>query len=286
MNPHTPRPGLKATIRMKLLQAVALALAVMLPAMAQAAADWRYSMGVHDMNVPEVDSNTYGVNAGISLDHRTQAGRHFFGAFDLLLDHDKDHLDPDHVPVWWQLHVGTDGDFWRESQAHVGWTADFNTRINTASSIERQITALPALVGGYDGSLLQASLEAGPGWYFLEIDDDAPREQGYDRSGLRNTTFAYAATAKARLKLGEYWSVSGLARQWQDKQQVLENQYTLEFRGNIGHAMSSHAMQHAELVFSGDFHKYNLDVYNHPNALPVLRWDDDALFRLALENRW
>jgi hypothetical protein len=248
--------------------------------------EWRYSVGVHDFLVPDVNSHTYGLNAGVSMDKRTDSGRHLFGSVDIFRDRDKDHLDNDHIPIWWQIHLGSDGDFWRGNRMRIGWTADIDTRINTVSSIERQITALPAFVGGYDGQVLQASLEAGAGWFFLEIDDDAPREQGYDRSGLRNSTFAYSAAAKLTLKLGESWAISGRARGWWDSNTTLESYYQAALRVDANRWFGGGSMKQPALVLSADYYKYNLDVYNRPNLPPVLRWNDDLMIRLSLEAKW
>lgn len=255
-------------------------------ASAAVAQDWRYSVGVHEFAVPDVDSHTYGLNGSVSMDKRSDSGRHVFGSFDIFWDHDKDHLDNDHIPIWWQLHLGSDGDFWRGNRMRLGWTADINTRMNTVSSIERQITALPAFVVGFDGQTLKASIEAGAGWFFLHIDDDAPREQGYDRSELKNSTFAYAATAKLTLKLGESWAISGRARGWWDSHDMLESQYQAALRVDASSWIGGGSMKQPALVLSADYYKYNLDVYNHPNAPPVLRWDDDLMIRLSLESRW
>lgn len=257
-----------------------------LAASASAAADWRYTVGVHDFFVPDVDSHTYGLNGSVSVDSRTTSGRHLFGSVEIFLDRDKDHLDPDHIPVWWQLHLGSDGDFWRGDRGRVGWTANIDTRINTASGIERQITALPALVGGYDGRTFQASLETGVGYFFLEIDDDAPQLQGYDRSGLRNTTFAYAATGRLALKLSESWAVSGMARTWWNNQGTLETQYRAALRMDARNWFSGGSMKQPALILSADYYRYNLDIYNKPNLPPVLRWDDDLMIRLQLEVKW
>jgi len=252
---------------------------------AEAEADWRYAIGVHDFAVPDVDSHTYGLNGRVSVDKRTDSGRHFYGSFDLFWDHDKDHLDPDHVPVWWQLHLGAEGDFWRADRIRLGWTANIDTRINTASGIERHITAYPALVGGYDGPTVQASLDAGAGWFFLEIDDDAPRLQGYDRSGLRNSTFAYAATGKLAFKLGEAWTFSGRARGWWDSHGALQRHYQAALRADISNWMGGSSKQPA-LVLSADSYKYNLDVYNRLGLPPVLRWNDDLMIRFVFETKW
>jgi len=270
---------------MKPVRALA-ALLLASAATGSAAADWRYSVGVHDFFVPDVDSHTPGLNGSVSVDKRTDSGRHLFGSLELFLDHDTDHLDSDHIPVWWQFHFGTDGNFWRENRTRFGWTANIDTRMNTVSSVERQMTALPALVAGYDGPRLQASLEAGLGWFFLEIDDDAASEQGYDRSNLRNTTFAYAATGRLALKLSESWAISAFARKWWDSQRELETQYQAALRMDASRWLGKGSLKQPALVLSADYYRYNLDVYNHPDGPPVLRWDDDLMLRLSLEAKW
>ncbi|MGY4827749.1 hypothetical protein ACVNIS_04125 [Sphaerotilaceae bacterium SBD11-9] len=249
------------------------------------AADWRYSLGVHDFTVPDVDSQTWGLNGGVSVDKRYDNGMHTFGSFDLYWDHDKDHLDSDHIPIWWQLHLGADGDFWHDNGLRMGWTANFDTRMNTVSSVERQMTALPALVFGYGNPTFQASLEAGAGWFFLEIDDDAPREQGYPRDNLRNSTFAYAATARASLRLGESWAVSGFARGWRDSHDTLETQYQAAVRMDASSWMGGSSMTQPALVFTADYYRYNLDVYS-PNAQAIPRWNNDLMFKLSFESKW
>jgi hypothetical protein len=250
------------------------------------AADWRYALGVHDFGVPDVDSHTFGFNGSVALDTRLDNGRHLLVDTDLFLDRDKDQLDPDHIPLWWQFHLGSDGDFWRGHGLRAGWTADIHTRANTVSSIERQITALPALVGAYDGHVVQASLEAGAGWFFLEIDDDAASTQGYDRSTLKNSTFAYAATARIALRLGDTWTVSGRAREWWDHHQTLETQYQGAVRMEASRWLADTYFKQPALVLSADYYRYNLDVYNRPGVPPILRWNDDLVVRLAVESRW
>lgn len=250
------------------------------------AADWQYSVGVHDFAVPDVGSDTYGLDGSIVVDDRTPGRPHLVGSIDLFVDHDQDHLDSDHIPIWWQIHAGTDGDFWRADHWHLGWTADVNTRMNTVSSIERQITAFPALLGSYDGDSLQTSLQGGAGWFFLEIDDDAAREQGYEREELRNSTFGYAATADFTLKLGESYSISGFARRWWDNQEALETQYKAAIRMALGHWVEGRSSRHSALVLSADYYEYNLSVYNHPTGPPVLRWNDDLMIRLSFVTDW
>jgi hypothetical protein len=239
------------------------------------AAERRYSIGVHDFAVPDVDSHTYGISGSVSVEKQTESGRHLAGSVDLFVDHDKDDLDPDHIPIWWKVHLGTDGDFWHATAMHVGWTADVNTRMNTVSSIERQILAFPAIAARYDGNVLQPSLKAGAGWFFLEIDDDVPKTRGYDRSDFRNSTLGYEAAADLTVRLGPSWTIYGQAQYWRDSHDWLQTQYKAALRVNVGW------MKGGELALSAEANEYNLDVYARPDALPILPWNDDLMIRLS-----
>lgn len=256
------------------------------PASEAETVDWRYSMGLHDLAVPDVSSDTFGIDASASVDKRTDSGRHYFGSFDLLVDHDQDHLDSDHIPIWWMLHLGADGN-WLElgRDGYVGWTADLNTRMNTASSIERQIKALPAVVLGYGGDTVQASVKAGVGYFFQEIDDDAPKERGFDRTGMRYTTVAesYGATASARL--GSEWKLAGVAQEWVEGGDWLETEYSAELHVDASRWLKARG---SELVLSAEVHEYNLDLYprSADGSLPVLGWNDDLLIRLSYSVPW
>ena len=97
--------------------------------------------------------------------------------------------------------------------------------MNTVSSVEREITALPAIMAGYDGSILQPSLKAGAGWFFLEIDDDVPKTRGYDRDDFRNSTFAYKAAADLTDHGRRVLQIFGQAQEWWDSHDWLQTQY-------------------------------------------------------------
>jgi hypothetical protein len=247
------------------------------------AADWRYSVGVHDFAVPDVDSHTYGINGSLSVDRRTEGGRHVFGSVKVYVDRDEDDLDPDHIPIWWQVHAGSDGRLSEGAHTHVGWTADFDTRVNTVSSVEREIVAMPAIVAGYDAKRFQGSLQTGAGWFFLEIDDDVPKTRGYDRDDFRNSTLGYSIAADLTLKLGESWMASGQAQEWWDSHDWLQSHYKVALSMSAGHS----SKQSSEFVLSADFNEYNLDVYARPDvSQPILPWDDDVMITLSFETAW
>lgn len=270
---------------MRLCHVLALLLLSTLPRWG-AAADWRYAVGVHEFRVPDVDSATYGLTGSLLIDHRTDSGIRLFGIFDLYLDHDKDELDSDHIPVWWEVHVGADGDFWRTGPLRLGWTFDIESRENTVGAVERQVTALPALVAGFDNGVAQFALEAGVGWFFLEIDDDAPRVRGYSRSELPNNTRAYSFAAQLDLKLGDAWSVYARTQRWWDDHQTLETRYTAALRLASEAWAGGCLPKHSALVFSADRYEYNLDAYNKAGGPTILAWNDDLLLKLVLEIPW
>jgi len=249
---------------------------------ATAAPDWRYSIGVHDIIVDDVDSHTYGIAAGLLVEERTEAGWHLFGDFDVFWDHDQDHLDPDHIPIWWQVHVGTDGELWKPSpKFHLDWTIDADTRANTVSSVERQITALPALAARFDSDTFRASLQAGAGYWFLEIDDDAPKERGYVRDDLRNTTFAESAAADATIHVGKSFKVVGRALGWWDGSEWLYSRYVGE-----AHLSLDGPGDRSEIVLAAEVNEYNFDLYNRPGLVPILPWDDDVLIKISFVSVW
>jgi len=245
---------------------------------AAGAADRQYWFGVHDFSVPDVNSHTYGVTAGMGIDRQTKRGMHLVGSFDLYADRDKDDLDPDHIPIRWDVHLGSDGKLWQGDHAYLGWTADFNTRMNTVSSVEREMTALPAILGKYDGNIFQPSLKAGAGWFFLEIDDDVPKTRGYDRSDFRNSTFAYSVAGDLTIKLGSCCKLYGQAQEWRDSDVWLQTQYGAAF-----HVSAGDWMKGGELVLSADVYEYNLDVYQRPGEPVILPWNDDLLVKLIFK---
>ena len=260
-----------------MMRTVSLGLAPLtLAAGAGEPAEWKYSLGVHDMAVPDVDSSTYGIGGHAEVDHMTAAGRHRFGSFDVYLDHDKDHLDPDHIPVWWETDLGIDGKFWNGSRKmFIGWAVNQETRMNTVSSIERQVHLLPAVAGGFAGDSVQASLKAGIGYDFLEVDDDAPRLRGYDRTNLRQTTSAGALAADTTIRIGASWQVFGHGEQWGDSDDWIQTQYVAGFR-----VATDRWAKGSQVSFSAEFNEYNLDRYSTPGLPAVLAWDDDLMFKL------
>lgn len=252
------------------------ALAPMLVSSVGEAAPWKYSLGVHDMVVNDVDSSTLGIGGRAEVDDITEAGKHRYASFDVYLDHDEDHLDPDHIPVWWETNLGVDSEFFKGSRnMFLGWLVELDSRMNTVSSIERQVHLLPAVAAGFAGNSARASLEVGIGYNFLEVDDDAPRLRGYDRTNLRQTTSAAAVAADATFKIGKAWEVFGHGEEWRDSDDWIQTQYAAGF-----HVAAERWGKGSQVGFSVESNEYNLDRYSTPGMVPVLGWDDDLMFKL------
>src|SRR5262245_31912544 len=108
----------------------AAALALTLASSPSDAADWTYALGVHNMVVRDVASTTWGLTGHAAVDDVTAKDIHRFASFDVYLDHDEDHLDPDHIPVWWQTDLGVDAKFFQgDRKMFVGWAVTQDTRM-------------------------------------------------------------------------------------------------------------------------------------------------------------
>ncbi|MBE2216212.1 MAG: hypothetical protein IAE82_20225 [Opitutaceae bacterium] len=250
------------------------------------AAQWRYSFGVSNQRVPEVDSDTFGIAGTLIVEDTTPSGVHLYGEGELFVDHDQDHLDPDHIPVWWRTHLFADGRIWEISDSlDIGWIAESSTKANTVSSVEREIKILPGLTANFRSGPFAASAKVASGMFFLEIDDDVPKERGYARGDFRNTVMAVSYAANASIELGQSCRLRGQVQTWRDPDGWLENQVVIDLHYDLSRWMADSA-----LIFGFEHTEYNLAVYTPADAgddpLPILPWDHDQFFKLALEKLW
>ena len=266
--------------------ATGLLLAVPVPGAARAG-DWSWSAGLHDTFVSDMSSHTLGLDGTAYYDHVTASGIHMFGDAQLFVDHDRDHLDPDHIPIWWKLNFeiansitrGT-GDF------DVEWLLEVRTRMNTVSNIERQVKAAPGIRMKYDSGRFSTSVKGLAGWFFQEIDDDVAKERGYTRNDFRNKTGAVSLMADAAFAVGKSSRLYVSAQQWHDGDTWLEDQFTASFRQDADRIWAN-----SDIAFEVIYSKYNLDLYTASEPtdpyLPILPWDDDLFVKLTFNaSRW
>ncbi|PHQ76665.1 MAG: hypothetical protein COB74_01215 [Shewanella sp.] len=251
------------------------------------ALDWRIAFGAHDIIVEQADSDTLGVGATFSLSHLTQSNILLIGSVDVFVDHDKDKLDPDHIPIWFSSNFRVKGELLRLSaDSAFQWEVEASSRRNTVSSVEKQLKLFPGIGYEYDTKNFFAAVKVGAGYYFLEIDDDVPRMRGYDRGDFQNQTGAYTLAADTRFSLGSSFELSAAIQHWNDGSEWLENRYSVA----LNYAANTW-VEDSVFVVSVEHTEYNLDPYakvavDDPDYLPILPWDKDTLVRVYIDMPW
>lgn len=251
------------------------------------AADWRIAFGAHDTIVDQADSHTFGVHGGFSFEHQTQSDLTWTGEIDIFIDHDKDKLDPDHIPIWFKSAFSVEGNLYRFSEVmNLQWQVTLEGKRNTVSSIEKQAKLFPGIVARYKNEQVYAGLELAAGYYMLEIDDDVPRLRGYDREDFQNQTGAYSVALDTGLPLGDAFDIYAKAQTWNDGSDWLENKVAGVLRYH-----SDGLIEGSEINLSVEHSEYNLDPYDNrektsPDYLPILPWDRDTLVRIYVDMPW
>ncbi len=249
--------------------------------------DWRIAFGGHNTIVEQVDSHTLGAHAGFFVEHVTESDISWKGNIDIFIDDDKDKLDPDHIPIWFQTAWSVDGNLYRFSPTmNLQWQVTLDGKRNTVSSVEKQSKLFPAIVARFDNQKFYAGLTLGGGHYMLEIDDDVPRERGYDREDFQNKTGAYTVAADTQIMLGESFDIYAGAQTWNDGSDWLENKYSAVFSYH-----SDSWIEDSEVKLSIEHSEYNLDPFdnrdkNDADYLAILPWDNDTLVRIYVDMPW
>ena len=155
------------------------------------AQNWTVRTGVHDLYVQKEESHTRGVHAGFVWKPKTPSEWSLVASTDLLVDADKDELDPDHFPVW-----GMSEFYARKGIVGLGKNGSLNFlgeglgRRNTASSFEFGVRLMSGVAAELDTKRFRGGVKVLAGLHYLELDDDVPKTRGYTRDDLRNATFA------------------------------------------------------------------------------------------------
>jgi len=71
-------------------------------------------------------------------EHVTESGLELSGYANVYFDRDKDKLDPDHIPIWFQTAFLTEGLLQRfSSTTNMHWLVYLRGKRNTVSSVEK-----------------------------------------------------------------------------------------------------------------------------------------------------
>lgn len=239
--------------------------------------DFRANFGVHDFIVPNIKndtphdgiyagtSHTLGLNTGLSVEHHISKVN-IFAKIDVFLDHDKDKLDPDHIPVWFDSLVDIDGLMYQlNSQNSLQWFLLMDNKQNTVSSVERQVRQHVGIGYNYrnGGFSFEGNLYAG--FYFLELDDDTPVNRGYVRgrkldmgeaSHMFDIQFNYDMTPKL------YMGAQAKMYRANTGSDELENDLEFKMRYKTSAILVDGATMNLHIRYC----KYNLDNFYDPDV--------------------
>ena len=247
--------------------------------------DWYITYGIHDFQVES--SDTFGGNVAVSFDYLSDSGIIARGNADIYVDIDKDKLDPDHIPVWFKSAYYIRGNLLKPTENWaLDWQVDLRGKRNTVSSVEKQIKFYPSLNLAYSRPAFGGNLQAGVGYFFLEIDDDVPKSRGFVRGQFGNDATAWTTDVSGYLMLAPGWKLDAGYEYWADGSETLETKYRASLSVD-----TSHWVEHSLVVLSMEHSQYNLDHYNilpkdDPDYLAILPWDRDTLFRLSMTLPW
>jgi len=272
---------------------ILIALAVLAPS--AYATEWGITFGAHDFVVSDINtpafnygdnSHTLGVNGGIFAEHLTESDILLKGNADIFLDLDRDKLDPDHLPIWYKIHLLANGALYHFSPGFgLHWLVDFRIKENTVNGIEKDMKQFFGVNVAYDNSVFHLALNGYGGFYYLEIDDDVPAQYGYERRDLGNATNAVSVLLESSVRFGRSFQLFGSAQNWSSVNSQsgwLQNQYIVLLRYHSGNWIDE-----SSLNLKIEHTKYNLDPYYRPElGAPILPWDNDTLVQGYMSIPW
>ena len=254
------------------------------------------TIGLSDYIVTDINPNPFydgttshspGINAGAFFKHTFDEDIVVGGSADVYLEHDRDHLDPDHIPVMHKIQLYGFGPIGNtRKNKDLNWLVDIRDKENTVSGIEREIKCFFGVGINSNKERSHIAFNVYTGFFFLEFDDDAPSEYaGYGRIDLDDGAPAVSAMAEGSIKLSDRFAFLGSATHWRNLEgdaEWLEN----EFMAEINYA-SNDWIKGSAVHFSVIHTHYNLAIHYRDNlGKPILPWDKDVLVRLYVSLPW
>ena len=255
------------------------------------ALDFEASVGVHDFMVSDIKndvaadgissgtSNTLGVNAAIYVSHQTKNNIKFLAKAEAFLDRDKDHLDPDHIPVWFDFLLDVNGPIYTLSdRSSFKWYILMDNKQNTVSCIEREVRQ--HIGAGYEytngGLTLDFNLYAG--FYYIELDDDTPYARGYTRQDTDDGEASNVIEFEAKYNFNKNWSLYGNIKRYAANtggERLEDNIETL-----LTYKGSDFLSDGATVNLKVKYTQYDFDRFYRPEiGVPILPFDNDTLIQ-------
>jgi hypothetical protein len=256
-----------------------------------AAVEFEASVGLHDFMVSDIKndvvadgisagtSHTFGLNAAIYVKHQTKNNINFLAKAEAFLDNDKDHLDPDHLPVWFDFLLDINGLVYTVNERNsFKWYVLMDNRQNTVSCIEREVRQHLGLGYEYNNGGFTFDFNAYAGFYYIEIDDDTPVARGYSRQDTDDGEASNVLELEAQYNFNKAWSLYGGIKRYAANtgMEKLEDnaELLLTYKG------SEFLSDGATLNLKVKYVEYDLDrFYRTDIGVPILPFDNDTLIQ-------
>jgi hypothetical protein len=265
--------------------------ASLLMAQNAAAVEFEASVGLHDFVVSDIKndvvadgisagtSHTFGLNAAIYVKHQTKNNINFLAKAEAFLDNDQDHLDPDHIPVWFDFLLDINGLIYTVNERNsFKWYVLMDNRQNTVSCIEREVRQHLGLGYEYNNGGFTFDFNAYAGFYYIEIDDDTPVARGYSRQDTDDGEASNVLELEAQYNFNKAWSLYANIKRYAANAgtEKLENnaELLLTYKG------SEFLSDGATLNLKVKYVEYDLDrFYRADIGVPILPFDNNTLIQ-------
>ena len=255
------------------------------------AVEYDLSVGMHNLVVQNIvndvpadgittkTSHTFGLNSAIYVKHETDTGIKVLAKAEVFLDYDTDHLDPDHIPIWFDFFMDVRGPLYKiNSTNQLKWYIFMDNRQNTVSCIEREVRQHIGL--GYETILNKLILDMNlyTGFYYIEMDDDTPVARGYTRQNTDDgeaslvvelsLKYNFTQDVSFLLHAKKYTATGGFER----LEDNLEALLTYKNSSIFGDTTALH--------FKAKYVKYDLERFYLPSTgVPILPFNNDMLIQ-------
>ena len=232
-----------------------------------------YSYGLHDF-VVQGESHTVGINAGMYAKYITSTSAHHNASFEIFAEYDEKEQDPDHIPVWFRANYRFSTILMKQDETfNLNAIVDFDWKMNTVSSVEQYLKSGLGLEFAIKEGSLQLATKILGGAYYLEIDDDVPLSNDFERSDL---DVGYKAAVMYGASM--LWDISkdislGVElEEWNEKGKWLERYAYIE--------LIEKKKEEIYVVFSLEKTTYNLSNFRQDDR-EILPWNQDILFKIV-----
>lgn len=208
----------------------------------------------------------------------TASNINIFAKFEAFLDYDKDHLDPDHIPVWFDGLIDIDGAIYSINDKNLlKWYVVFDNKQNTVSCIEREIRQHVGLGYEYKNDTFSLATNAYLGFYYIEMDDDTPVNRGYTRQDSDDGEASNAIEVELKYTINKEWSLYLKAKRYMANAGFATLEDNLE---SLVTYKTDFLTQNSSLNLKVKYVKYDLDrFYRDPPGVPILPFDNETLIQ-------